>query len=96
MIEGRGLIATAGTFYYWVPNNNKLAPLFGLNMSTVWYATGTDLLHLLNRTHPVFVNVPDPLVFPHVGTAVPSDGAWDRNELVDGVYLALGHYMESA
>ncbi|MEM2567729.1 MAG: S8 family serine peptidase, partial [Candidatus Bathyarchaeia archaeon] len=94
--EGHGLVATAGTFYYWVPNNNKLAPLFGLNEYTVWDVTGTDLLHLINTTHPMFVNVPNPLVFPRVGTAVPSDGAWDSNELTDGVYLAAGHYRESA
>jgi thermitase len=94
--EGHGLIATAGTLYYWVPNNNKLAPLFGLNETIMWSATGTDLLHLLNATHPVFRNVPNPLVFPKVGTATPYDGCWDGNELVDGKYLALGHYFESA
>src|SRR3989304_8537500 len=61
--EGQGLIATAGTLYNWVPNNNKLAPLFGLNETIMWGSTGTDLLHLVNRTHPIFANVPDPLVF---------------------------------
>lgn len=94
--EGHGLIATAGTLYNWVPNNNKLAPLFGLNETIMWGATGTDLLHLVNTTHPIFTNVPNPLVFPHVGTALPYDGRWDSNELVGGEYLALGHYQESA
>jgi len=94
--EGHGLIATAGTLYYMVPNNNKLAPLFGLNEATVWGGTGTDLLHLLNTTHPIFANVPNPLVFRQVGTALPYDGRWDSNELVGGKYLALGHYQESA
>jgi thermitase len=94
--EGHGLIATAGTFYSGVPNNNKLAPLFGLNETTMWGGTGTDLLHLVNSTHPILTNVPNPLVFPQVGTALPYDGRWDSNELVGGKYLALGHYEESA
>jgi len=94
--EGHGLIATAGTLYYMVPNNNKLAPLFGLNETTMWSSTGTDLLHLVNKTHPIFANVPNPLVFPQVGTVLPYDGRWDSNELVGGKYLALGHYEESA
>ncbi|MDH7477382.1 MAG: S8 family serine peptidase, partial [Candidatus Bathyarchaeota archaeon] len=94
--EGHGLIATAGTFYYYVPNNNKLASLFGLSESMICYATGTDLLHIQEPTHPLFLKVPNPLVFSQVGTAVPSDGLWDANELVDGKYLALGHYKESA
>ena len=96
VLEGHGLIATAGTLYNWVPNNNKLAPLFGLNETTMWTSTGTDLLHLVNATHPIFTNVPNPLVFPQVGTALPYDGRWDSNELWDGKYLALGHYQESA
>ncbi len=94
--EGHGLIATAGTFYYNVPNNNKLAALFGMNQTTSWTATYTDLLHLLNTTHPVFNNVPNPLVFPQLGTALPTDGRWDSDELVGGKYLAIGHYQESA
>jgi len=94
--EGHGLIATAGTLCYMVPNNNKLAPLFGLNETTMWSSTGTDLLHLVNKTHPIFANVPNPLVFPQVGTVLPYDGRWDSNELVGGKYLALGHYEESA
>ncbi len=94
--EGHGLIATAGTLYYGVPNNNKLASLFGLNKTVMWGSTGTDLLHLQNTTHPIFANVPNPLIFPQVGTALPYDGRWDSNELVGGKYLALGHYQESA
>jgi subtilisin family serine protease/outer membrane protein assembly factor BamB len=94
--EGHGLIATAGTFYEAVPNNNKLAPLFGLNQTTQWTATSTSLLDLLNTTHPMFTSVSNPLVIPTVGTALPYDGRWDSDDLVDGEYLALGHYQESA
>jgi len=96
VLEGHGLIATAGTLYYWVPNNNKLAPLFGLNETITWNATGTDLLHIEEPTHPLFRNILTPFIFPYVGTAIPSDGRWDSNELIGGTYLALGHYEESA
>jgi thermitase len=94
--EGHGLIATYGTLSSSVPNNNKLAPLFGLRDDIYWYSTSTDLMHLLNATHPVFANVPNPIVFPYVGTALPSDGAWSANELHGGTYLAMGHYNEAA
>jgi thermitase len=94
--EGHGLIATSGTFYWQVPNNNKLAPLFGLSETMTGYATQTDLLHVLNASHPIFKNVPNPLVFQQVATVIPSDGQWDSNELVGGNYLALGHSQESA
>jgi hypothetical protein len=36
------------------------------------------------------------LVFPSVGTALPSDGRWDSNELTSGKYLGLGQNKESA
>jgi len=93
--EGHGLIATAGTLYYYVPNNNKLASLFGLNETIQWDATWTDLLHLVDPTHPVMKNVPNPLVFRSVQSALPFDGRWDQNELVGGKYIAMGHYQES-
>jgi len=94
--EGHGLIVTAGTLYYQVPNNNKLARLLGLNEATVWGGTSNDLLHLLNRTHPIFRNVPDPFVFQRVGTSLPADGRWDSTELNGGKYLAFGHFNEAA
>jgi len=94
--EGHGLIATARTIYYYVPNNNKLAPLFGLNEAITWYGTWTDLLHVEEPDHPLFVKVPNPFVFRQVATNIPSDWKWDANELIDGKYMALGHYQESA
>jgi len=96
VLEGHGLIATAGTLYYGVPNNNKLAPLFGLKETTTWSSTWTDLLHIENTTHPLFVNIPDPFVFRQVGTAIPWDYSWDSNELFEGTYVARGHFKESA
>jgi thermitase len=94
--EGHGLIATAGTLYTMVPNNNKLAPLFGLNETVPWYTTGTELLHATDPTHPLLNDVPDPYVFRSVVTAVPPDGRWDSNELDGGTYVAQGHFQESA
>lgn len=94
--EGHGLIVTAATLYYQVPNNNKLASLLGLNETIMWGSTLTDQLNLVNPTHPIFTNVPNPLAFPSVGTVLPYDGLWDSNELAGGEYLALGNYQESA
>ena len=94
--EGHGLIATSGTFYTWVPNNNKLAPLFGLNHTVTWEFSYTDLLHIQDLTHPLFRNVPNPYTFPRSGTAIPADRRWDSNELAGGEYVALGHFQESA
>jgi thermitase len=94
--EGHGLIITAGTFYYMVPANNKLAPLVGINDSITWTATETDFLQLLNASHPLFNNVPSPLILPVVGTALPSDELWDSSVLAGGKYVAIGHYQESA
>lgn len=95
--EGHGLIATAGTLCYSAPNNNKLAPLFGLSEITTWDATRTFELDILNPAHPLFVNIPNPYTFEVMGTAVPEDGQWDKNELVGGTYVALGSWhTESA
>jgi len=79
-----------------VLNNNKLAPLFGLNEAITWHQSYTDLLHIQDPTHPLFDNVPNPYTFPGAYTAFPSDGQWDSNELAGGEYVALGHYEESA
>jgi hypothetical protein len=94
--EGHGFIATAGTFYYYVPNNNKFAPLFGMNESIIWGETGTDLLNLLEPSHPLFAGVPNPYTMPSVGTAIPGDGVWSSNELAGGTYVAMGYNSESA
>jgi thermitase len=94
--EGHGLVATSGTFYSMVPNNNKLAPLFGLDESTTWKISYTDLLQLQDPMHSLFTNVPNPYTFPQTATSTPSDGRWDASELIGGEYVALGHFQESA
>ena len=94
--EGHGLIITGLTFYYYVPNNNKLAPLVGLNETIVYdFYSWTDSMDLLEPTHPLFMNIPDPYPASKY-TSIPSDGNWDLNELAGGTYLALGTYLESA
>lgn len=95
--EGHGLIATAGTFSYYVPNNNELLPLFGMNQTTTYSSTTTELLHLLNSSSPLFDNVPNPFILPGVVySAVPQEGQWDSSDLTGGQYVAMGHFNESA
>jgi len=95
--EGHGLVVTAGTFYHYVPNNNKLAALFGINESISWTAAGTDMMEIANTSHPVFSKIPNPYVLGAESTsAVPPDGTWDQNDLTDGKYLALGYADSSA
>jgi outer membrane protein assembly factor BamB len=94
--EGHGLIITGLTFCYYVPNNNKLAPLVGLNKTIVYdFYSWTDYMNLLEPTHPLFKNIPNP--YPaYKYTSIPSDGNWSSNELAGGTYLAVGTYLESA
>ena len=94
--EGHGLVATSGTLYQSVPNNYKLAPLFGLTKTINLGVSQTDLLNVLNTSDQFFAKIPNPLVFPRVPSTVPSDGSWDSNELVTGTYGALGEFQESA
>ncbi|MEW6070729.1 MAG: C25 family cysteine peptidase, partial [Candidatus Thermoplasmatota archaeon] len=59
--EGHGVVACSGTFYEDVPNNMKLAPIFGLDPATagIWdYFNG--IFDILYPANPLFVNVPDP------------------------------------
>jgi hypothetical protein len=94
--EGHGLVATAGTFYAGVPNNNKLAPLFGLSENVSWSTSDSDLMNLVNASNPFLNKIPNPFIFPDVETAVPPDGQWDASVLEGGTYLALGNFLESA
>ena len=111
--EGHGLIATGRIFYNytWGPiefylddgisNNNKLAPLFGLNKTRArnWNMEGTTsgALDILDPDHLLFANVPNPYNFSReINTAIPFDGKWDENELAGGTYVALGPSQESA
>jgi thermitase len=94
--EGHGLIVTSGTFSSDTTNNNRLGALLGINENNMWTSTYTESIEFVDPTHPVFYNVPGPLVFPRLGTTVPSGGTWTLDRLTDGRYLALGQHGESA
>lgn len=94
--EGHGLIATAGTFCFIAPNNNKLAPLFGLSLSTNWETTEVRQLELIKPDHPLCFNIPNPYNFPTIEGAIPADKKWYWNENAGGSYVALGPKREAA
>lgn len=94
--EGHGLLVTGGTLGYLVPNNNKLGRLLGIDTGVVWRMTHTDLLEVLDTTHPLLKGLTNPLVFPQVQTAVPDDDHWDPEDMRGGQLTALGHFEESA
>lgn len=97
ILEGHGLIATGLTFWFQeVAIHNKLGPLFGLREDIEWEMTVTNMIHILDPTHPLFANVPDPLTFQSLTSPIPPDSLWDSNELIGGTYVALGPYKESA
>ena len=95
-LEGHGLIATAGTFYMYVPNNNKLAPLLGMREDIIYDATWFSSLNILEPTHPLFINIPSPYYVSTGETACPADYSWDPEDLFDGIYVALSDFRESA
>ena len=96
--EGHGLIATAGTFYFPVSNNNKLTRIFGIDEATEWNATFTSELNVLEPEHQLFRRIPNPYIMSTwaKSTAVPFSGKWDEDILVGGEYVALGSSRESA
>jgi thermitase len=96
--EGHGFIVTGDSFNKDTPNNQRLAELVGLrkDLSLHWFFNGTDLVEILNVTHPIFEKVPNPMVLPPVSTVVPFNGQWDSEELAGGNYIAGGYSNESA
>lgn len=95
-LEGHGLIATAGTLYFGVPNNNKLAPLFGMREDIPYIATWFSSLNILEPAHPLFVNIPSPYFVGTGQTVCPLDYAWDPEDISEGTYVALSDSRESA
>ena len=87
--EGHGLIGTAGTLYEYIPNNNKLAPLFGMREDIGYTATYFDYLDLIYPDYPLFRNVMSPY-YPSVTTsATPPDYSWNEEDLAGGMYVAM-------
>jgi uncharacterized membrane protein len=85
---GYGMIATSATFYWNVPNNNMLAPLFGIRDDITYDAESTPNLDLIEPEHPLFVNIPNPYATGSAITALPTDNSWDASDLTNGIYLA--------
>jgi hypothetical protein len=54
------------------------------------------MLDIVDNSHPLFKNIPDPYTMPMKGSSVPYDLSWDSNDLTDGTYVALGDKRESA
>ena len=89
VLEGHGLIVTAGTLYSTVPNNNKLASLFGMRDDIVYDVDGTPSLNLLDPSHQLFFNIPDPYQMATDTTCTPPDLSWDADDITEGTYVAL-------
>ena len=60
--DGHGLVGTGGTLCAYAPNNMKLAPLFGLNPSSVgvWAEGFSQNFNLTYQENLLFTNIPNP------------------------------------
>lgn len=94
--EEHGLIVTANTFNFPVPNNNKLARLLGIDETIIWNTTLTSDLDILEQEHPLFRNIPNPYSMPLTKLTTIPPGSWTEDVLVGGKYVALGSSNESA
>lgn len=93
--EGHGIIVTEASFYHRVPNNNKLAPLLGLDQSVIWNYTFTSRLDIIDPNHPIMQGIPNPYSFSEITTGTPMYGVWDDEKLSGGSYIAMGQSSES-
>jgi thermitase len=95
--EGHGLVVTGDSFNKNAPNNERLAELVGLrrDLNLHWFFNGTDLVEIINATHPIFEKVANPIVLPPVSTVVPFNGQWGSEELAGGKCIASGYSNES-
>jgi len=95
-LEGHGLIATAGTLYEYIPNNNKLTSLFGMREDLDYAITfmANSNLNILEPEHPLFTNIPSPYPVAMGQTVCPSDYSWDQDDLLGGTYIAMSDANE--
>ncbi|MEM5790772.1 MAG: fibronectin type III domain-containing protein, partial [Candidatus Aenigmatarchaeota archaeon] len=94
--EGHGLIATAGTLWYYIPNNNKLAPLFGMRDDLSYKAGYFEYVDVINDTHPIFKNIPQSYYPNYPVSCVPSDYTWNESDLIRGTFISLSNNNVSA
>ncbi len=96
--EGHGLIMTGDCFNRDTPNNRRLIEFTGLDkeLSLGWFFNKTDMVQVLNTSHPLFDKVPNPIVLPLVASTIPSpSGEWSPDQLDGGIYLGSGFFKES-
>lgn len=99
IFEGHGLIMTGDCFNWEVPNNRRLTEFAGLDkdLSLGWFFNKTDLVQVLDTSHPLFDKVLNPVVLPLVPSTVPSpSGEWSLSQLAGGIYLGFGYFNDSA
>ncbi|UCG68446.1 MAG: S8 family serine peptidase, partial [Thermoplasmata archaeon] len=96
VLRGHGFIATSATFFSWVPNNNKLAPLFGMRDDITYDMGFVQPLDLIEPEHSLFFNVSDPYSPGSYGSQIPPDGSWDADDLTTGRYIAKSSNNSSA
>ena len=94
--EGHGLVATAGTLWYYIPNNNKLAPLFGMREDLSYTAWYFNYITIINQTHPIFRSIPQPYYPGYPASCVPNDYAWNERDLRGGSFISLSDNNASA
>ncbi|TET91805.1 MAG: hypothetical protein E3J35_01080 [Methanomassiliicoccales archaeon] len=93
IFEGHGLVATASTFFWSIPNNNGLTDMFGIvdqpyDMEQYPQTTVTKL----DALHPLLTNVPsDPFeIGSNVSTVPRDDSRWNASDLLSGgEYVAM-------
>lgn len=96
--EGHGLVMTGDCFNWDVPNNRRLTEFTGLDkdLSLGWFFNKTDMVQVLDASHPLFDKVPSPIVLPLVASTVPfPSGEWSPIQLAGGTYLGLGYFNDS-
>ncbi|MFQ6060066.1 MAG: CARDB domain-containing protein, partial [Thermoplasmata archaeon] len=102
-LEGHGLVATYSTFYYLIPNNNKLTEMFGIQNQDYnrSISDANTNMHKLDAAHPLFNNVPtDPFTIGNPMSIWPKDdNAWNASDLragsLGGQYIAMSDNNET-
>lgn len=94
--DGHGLIVTADTFSFTVPNNNKLARLVGIDETRSWGTAITYSIAISEPEHPLFNNIPNPYNISSGKSSTIPSGNWTGDVLVGGEYVALGLLNESS
>jgi subtilisin family serine protease len=89
---GHGLIATGWTFHCTTPNNNKLAPLFGIKENLEWIevsAAGFSIERSA-RMHPLFTRLQRTIQSHFMGRmgAAPRGNMWTADALSGGTIVA--------